>query len=134
MVKNNIKSNSKLEKYQSELALKHKHEKLKIGQKLREFNDDVREKNSRSRSKSKKSQPGSSSVERRRKISPQISNPLIIPKENPDPYSLNTQRKRELGLELFDFVPKKGCVTKREKSPALTARKGRKDLENLVYK
>jgi hypothetical protein len=103
---------------------------------LREFNDEVREKNSRSRSRSKsKKSVRSSSLEKRRKICAQYTNPLIIPKENRDPHTLNTQRKRELGLELFDFVQKKGSVTKREKSPDLTtARKGRKDLESLVFK
>ena len=77
IVKSNIRSKSRLQKHRSEAELKKKYEKLKIGEKLDKFNKDVREKNSRSRSRSKNS-PGSP-VETRCK--PQKSKPLVQ-KEN----------------------------------------------------
>lgn len=47
------------------------------------------------------------------------TNPVIL-KENKSPNGCNTQRKKDLGLEMFDFVKQKPLLTKREKSPCLT--------------
>jgi hypothetical protein len=57
-----------------------------------------------------------------------------VSKENISPPAPNTQRKKELGLEILDYVKHKPQLTKREKSPApvLTQRKSRRDLESLV--